>query len=390
MKTFLPIIFMLSLILGCKSPSKLVEQGDYDKAIERSIKKMLKGNAKDDDKLMLDKAYKLANKEDKDAIKLLKVEGNPENWENIYYRYNRLDNRQRQVAKVLPFQIKGKSCAYEQVDYSSLIVEAKTKAADYYYAHGQKLMQLGTKQGFRSAYADFNKAKNYRESAFPDIYDLIEEARYRGTSHVLVEASNYTNINFSDDYYADLMSFDQSVYDEFWINYYQERNENDVNFDYIINIELEKTIFSPERIESREIVREKRIRDGFIYEFDGRGNVKKDSIGNDIKKPRYKFIRCRLIQRFQSKEVTVEARVKYLQESPRQILKSELVSGSSVFEHVTARAVGDIKALLPEDLELLNNQPIPFPDDISMLYECIVPLREAIEDVMQENQDLID
>ena len=99
MKKYILYIALISgVVLGCKSPSKLIEQGDYNKAIEKSIKKMLKGNANNEDKLMLDKAYNLANQQDFEHIRLLKAEGKPFEYEIFNdvpggHSFDRMDGR---------------------------------------------------------------------------------------------------------------------------------------------------------------------------------------------------------------------------------------------------------------------------------------------------------
>lgn len=100
--SFFILVLGTIIMFSCKSPSKLLDDGNYDKVIDRCVKKMLKGNAKAEDMLMLDKAYQLANQQDNESIRLLKSEGRPENWERIYFAYNRLDWRQKEVRKVLP------------------------------------------------------------------------------------------------------------------------------------------------------------------------------------------------------------------------------------------------------------------------------------------------
>lgn len=389
MKNILFLSLLVLVVFSCKSPSKLVEQGDYDKAIERSVKKMLKENAKNDDKEMLDKAYKLANQRDEERIKLLKTEGKPENWEQIYFAYSRLDSRQRQVRKVLPFEIKGKQYNYTQVDYTSSIVEAKTKAAEYYYAHGNRLMSEGKKVSYRRAYSDFVKAKQYRGSAYPDINGLLSEAKMLGTSHVLVEVANHSRIQFGADFYDELLSVRPSSVESSWVEYYYGRTDRSQKFDYTITVELKRVIFSPETYNSKEILREKKVQDGFQYVLDDRGNVKKDSLGNDIKLPKYKYIRCRLIEKEQLKEVTVEANVKYFDGISRKVLMNESIAATSIFSHVSGQARGDTQALTREDLELLKSDPLPFPDDISMLYDCLPPLKQSLKEVLQHNKGLI-
>ena len=87
MKKYGILIFGVILLFSCKSPEKLFQEGDYDQVIDKSVKKMLKDKADNDDKELLNKAYTLANQRDKERIKLLRSEGDPANWEEIYNLY---------------------------------------------------------------------------------------------------------------------------------------------------------------------------------------------------------------------------------------------------------------------------------------------------------------
>jgi hypothetical protein len=388
-KYLILLAIFFGLFTACKSPLKLVEEGNYDKAIERSIKKIFKGNANAEDKKMLDRAYNLANENELNRVKLLKLEGNPENWENIYLLYTSLDRRQREIKKVLPFQIKGKTYNYPQIDYSLSIVEAKTKAADYFYTYAQQLMNIGTKEGYRQAYYQLNKAKQYKASAFPNINHQIADAKFLGTSRVLVDIANATNQQFPSDYYEQLLSFNTSSYSSTWVDYNFGRTNRTTNYDYLITIVLENIYMSPEQYRRTEIQRKKEVPDGFEYLLNKKGNVKKDSLGNDIKITNYKTLSCKLIQRQQFKEVSIQAQVEYFQVNPENFLFRRQIAATSTFEHNSAMAIGDLKALLPEDVVLLNYDPAPFPDDLSMLYDCIDPLQKSIEAILQENKKLI-
>ena len=389
MRLLVNLLTLSVLLAACKSPSKLIEKGNYDKAIEKSVKKLLKGNAKTDDKEMLDKAYKLANDQDNNSIKLLKAEGKPENWEKIYYTYTRLDNRQNKVKKVIPYYIKGKTITYEQVDYTNFIIEAKTNAADYFYAHGNQLMQQGQKELYRQAYHEFTKAKKYRESAYPDITHLIEEARELGITRALVDVSNTTRVDFPGDFYDKLLALNVGNINSTWVEYSFGRTDRTTQYDYYITIDLQNALVSPETYNTRETVRSKKIKDGFEYVLDERGNVRKDSLGNDIKVQKYKTIHCTLIERQQLKEVSLEATISFVSMQPKKTLKRESVSGTSIFKHQSATANGDRNALLTEDLILLRNEPLPFPDDMLMFYDCLEPLKQGIENVLKSNRSLV-
>lgn len=390
MRKLILILCLPLLLASCKSSTKLIEQGSYDKAIDKSIKKIMKGKYDDDDVITLNKANTLANTRDLERIKLLKAEGNPKNWEQIYYTYNALDNRQKEVRKVLPLKAKGKTYDYKQIDYTSSIVEAKTKAAEYYYDNGKRLMHVDNKASYREAYYNFTKAKQYNESAFPDINMLLENSRFMGISRVLVDASNTTSFGLPADFFDNLLAINTSELNNQWIEYYIGRTDRSVQYDYYITILLKNIAVSPEKYNQKEYVRKKEVQDGFSYALDRNGNVMKDTAGNDIKIPKYKELTCTVVERQQTKSVTVEAQLEYMELHPtRRVMKLVPVSATSVFDHVSARALGDKEALTEEDLQLIEQKAIAFPDDISMIYDCTESLRKAITDAMHDNRNLI-
>ncbi|MBA7522109.1 hypothetical protein ES705_14223 [subsurface metagenome] len=383
------MIFMLFFITTCKSPEKLLQQGNYDAAIDRSIKMILKGKADNKDKSLLDKAYNLANQDDHERIKFLKVEGKPENWEEIYRRYNSLNTRQNKIQKVSPLIIGNKKVIYEYIDYTDDIIEAKTNAATYYYKKGLSNMNLHTKEGYRQAYFDFRKTEAYRTNDYPELNQLISDAQYFGMSHVLVELVNKSRVQLPDDFYDNILNINTSGLNSTWVEYYFRDLDRDIQYDYFIRVELHNIHVTPDEFSRREYIRRKEVEDGYKYSLDRRGNVRKDSLGNDIKVPRYKVISCKVIETKQFKTASIHGELEFLYTAPRRSLKKEPVAATLVFEHLTARAFGELEALELTDMKLLKVEILPFPDDLSMIYDCTEILKNAVNDVIHNNRRLI-
>ena len=155
-------LFIVILVLaGCGSSKKQMQRGNYDAAIDKSVKKLLKDPESEDDIVVLERSYQIANERDLERIKFLKMDGNPNSWEEIMNIYLRLKDRQTQVRTVLPLQLNNRTINYEYVDYDSEIIEAKHKAAEYFFAHGQKLLESNTKEANRQAHYEFLKVKQY-------------------------------------------------------------------------------------------------------------------------------------------------------------------------------------------------------------------------------------
>lgn len=389
MRSIKVILLLAVFIVTCKSPEKLLQKGNYDAVIVKTVKNILKGKADDEDKELMDKAYHLANQQDEERIRFLKAENRPENWEEIFRRYNALNRRQNEIRKVSPVTIGNRQITYDYTDYTDEIVEAKSNAARYYYDKGQESMTLHTKEGYRQAYFNFQKAGEYRASDYPDLNTLIQDARYFGTSRVLIEAVNNSRIRLPDEFINKVVNVNTSGLNSTWVEYYIDDQNGEINYDYIITIELQNIIISPEEISKHEYMKTKEVDDGFEYVLDRRGNVMKDSLGNDIKVPKYRQISCTIIETKQFKTATINGMVKFRSINPGNVLKTEPVAATSVFEHMTARAIGDLDALEPVDRKFLRNEILPFPDDFSMLFDCSETLKQAARDVIYNNRRII-
>ncbi len=386
MKALTYILLILLIISGCTSTKKLLSRGHYDKVINKSVKKLIKNPGSEKDAINLDKAYKLANDRDLERINYLKMEGNPDTWDEIFQRYSILKSRQDRVKKVLPLNIGGGSVSYEFIDYNAKIVEAKTKAADYYYEHGKQLMANKNKESYRQAYYEFNKAKNYKGASYQDIDDYINQARYNGISRVLVYTANSTHLRLSPEFMDNLLSFNSNGLNSEWVEYHLRALDRDIEYDYNIEINLQIIDVSPEMINTKEYIEKKTVEDGFEYVLDKNGNVMKDSLGNDIKVKKYKDLVCTIIERLQEKSVNIKGEIEIISTNPSRLIATEPVAASTYFEHLSARAVGDLEALKPETRRLLENEPLPFPDDNAMIYDCSEALKNSIRDVIIHNR----
>ena len=196
MKRIVPFIFILTLILsGCGSSKKQLQKGNYDAAIEKAVKQLRK-DPKDVKQIdILNQAYKVANEQDNERVRFLKMEGKPNNWDEIYLVYKALNDRQSLVRTVTPLNMNGRSVDFPYVDYMPEMVNAKRKAADFYYAHGNELMKSGIKESYRQAYAEFLRAKEY-VGDYEGIDNKIQDAKLQGMSRVFVSIQNSSILKF--------------------------------------------------------------------------------------------------------------------------------------------------------------------------------------------------
>ncbi len=139
------MLLTLTLVLGCASSEKLLQRGQYEKAINKSIKKLKKNPGNSDELYVLTEAYSKANSFDMDRITFLEKEGRSENYLDIFNLYQRLDTRQDKV-KTLPSSLMNE---FEIIDYDDKLIASKEQAAEVSYQRGLEYLnaEIGKVQG---------------------------------------------------------------------------------------------------------------------------------------------------------------------------------------------------------------------------------------------------
>lgn len=377
MKKFVVAFLALIILAGCASSLKQLQRGDYDAAVQTAVRKLRVDPTDQEQIEVMDKAYLLANQQDYDRIKFLKEEGNPANWDEVFERYSNLKSRQALVSTVTPLQLGNEIIDYEYIDYDSEIIQAKKNAADYLWNHANELMKNGDKESYRQAYYEFTKTKEYAGNIH-NINQLIEEAHYNGISRALVSLHNKTQLILPEEFINDLMTFGLSDFNSEWIEFHSSLKPGNVQYDYLTNINLKRIEVSPENVEQKDRMITTEIDDGWEYLLDENGNVVKDSEGNDIKMPKTRTVSCTIIESHQFKAAQLEGDIELIQNSPKKVVKQLPLGAESVFEHVSARAVGDLDALSAEDIELLKHTAIDFPHDIDLITDGAETLKKSI------------
>jgi hypothetical protein len=389
MKRAISLLILLTLILsGCGSSKKQLEKGNYDAAIDRAVRQLRKDPRDSRQISILERSYKIVNEQDNERIRYLKLENKPANWDEIYQVSKRMSDRQALVRTVTPLYLNGKTIEFPYVDYMPEMVAAKRKSADFYYAHGNELMKNGLKESYRQAYYEFVRAKEY-VGDYEGIDNKINECKYQGMSRVLISLQNRSIIKFDQEFEEDLLSIDLPRLNSEWVEYHTRDLDADTQYDYFINVNVRNVAVSPDQTMQRDTVVKKEVEDGFIYQLDSRGNVMKDSLGNDIRTKKYKTLQCALIETIQSKVCQIDGEIEIVQVSPNKILKKEPLGAQSGFEHISARALGDIQALSQAQIEKTKSQPMPFPSDMEMIFRCSDALKQAINGAVQSNRRLI-
>lgn len=379
----LVVLLVLTSCVGRKQIEKQLHSGNYDLAISNALKKLENNKdkkRKQDYVALLQDAYYKVVEDDHNTLNHLNKDGNPELYETIYNTYLDLETRQNAIKRVLPLQLNGKTLELSFNDYSDEIVNYRAKVSEYKHEQALQLMQTDNKYANRDAYTLLNEIESINPN-YKDVRHLLQEAHFYGTDFVLVSITNQTRQILPQRLEADLLNFDTYGLNQFWTVYHANQDST-VDYDYNMELQLQRINISPEHITERQLLRQKNIIDGWEYALDDNGNVVKDSLGNDIKQDKIVNIKARFFEVNQHKSTQVIAKVVYTDVKQNQILDNFSIDSQFVFENTFGTVKGDRRALNNEDLLLLKNRQVRFPSNEQMVYDTGEDLKYKLKDII--------
>lgn len=383
MKKLLPFVIIVILLSGCKSSEKLLQQGNYYQALDKSFKKVA-SNPNDSKQLnILKKSLNLANQQDLDAIKQLRGEGLPASQPSIYKHYQALNQRQNKIQR-LPDQVL-RRIHFKYVDYNNDIIQSKKAAARYYHNEALKLLNTNDIYNARKAYY-FLKDEARLYPGTPGLNEMINEARDAGTIHVIFDVRNNSGQELPAAIIEKLYQINPNVINSNWIHFDTNPVKNR-SYQYFVKLDINTIQIFPQQINRNTFQEKRKVSDGWKYVLDSRGNVKKDSLGNDIKVPKYKIIRCQVTQVTLIQESAVTGTIGIYNNATGSPVLLQNIQSHFVFRYQYGIARGNLNALNKQTLELVSRNPVPFPDYLQLLMENTRILRQKTEYFLQMNRN---
>lgn len=174
----LPFFF----IAACKSPSKAYNQGNYNDAIELSVRKLQKNPSDADAKRILQNAYAIAKNQNEEKIRNLSLLTSDNRWEQLYAQYNQMQRLYDKI-NTSPAAMQ----AVKPVNYASYLITYGDKSAD---VHVQKAVMLldendPDKSSYRNAYYELRTALQFKPND-DEILKKLQDARELATVNVLL------------------------------------------------------------------------------------------------------------------------------------------------------------------------------------------------------------
>ncbi|MCB0400771.1 MAG: hypothetical protein KDD41_01690 [Flavobacteriales bacterium] len=382
MKRLFPLLIILAFLASCASSSKELETGDYDAALKKSAKKISKNPGNFEEVEVFNDAYRMANKRDHAAINQLKQKGDPANWGKIYGLYMKLKSHQ-DLALSLP----SVGVQFQEIDYSSEINTARNNAAEYAYAKGDELMAKNDRMEARKAFNFYNESKGFIPD-FKDVDEKIAAAKRAGMTNVFFRIEDHAEMLVPQEMMQQIQSVDVNDLDKGWVNY-DSFIDTTLLYHYSVILSVKLIEVTPDQLDKNSALEKKEVPDGFDYVLDANGNVTKDSLGNDIKIPRFKTIQCTVTRYHQTKAARITSDMEYYDNGTDQLLKKEPLTSESLFENFYLLTLGNVEALSEQSKKELNSKPLPYPYDDAMVIQAGETMKAMAKDILVKNKDFL-
>ncbi|MBT8187386.1 MAG: hypothetical protein HKP38_01455 [Croceitalea sp.] len=387
------ILFVATVFLigcgGVKKTQEALNSGNYTAAMNKAIKNLAENKSKKSHQayiILLEEAFAKNAARELEQISFLEKDGNPANLEAIYNGYSSLKKLQERIKPLLPLTIydEGRDARFDFKNYNEAILSSKEELTAYLYQNANQLLDGATdKMAYRRAYDEL-KYLNQINPGYADTEQKMQEAHEKGLDYVKIALYNDTQQIIPERLEEELLDFNTYGINNFWTQYHAKPIE-DFKYDFAMELDFNEINISPERVNEKQIIKEKQIKDGQEFLLDNNGNVVKDSLGNKIKVDRFKTVRCEFYQFTQFKTAQIGAKVRFTDLRNGQEINAYPLSSEFLFEHIYANYKGDRRALDTDLVALLDLAAVPFPSNEQMVYDAGEDLKLRLKEIVSRN-----
>jgi hypothetical protein len=379
------LLFLSLLAIGCQNASRSFKQGRYDDAIHRSITVLNREPSNKNHLEILRDAYRVVDANDKEQILALRQTGEPDIWGRIVSIYERMIARNRKI-DALPSSVKNEVNFVFQSHNEELIV-ARQRAAEFHYAAGVNLLNVGKTAEARQAFANFEKVIVYAGADFRDVRELRARAEELGTLFVLFTVVNNTAAFIHPEAVWHLTNIQLNTLNRRWVQYHSEPRRS--RYQYEVTFSLDRRIVFPTNVNTRRFTETRTITDGTEIQTDSRGKPVLDSAGNVVRVPKRLTLRCTVTEFTQERRVRLDGTLTYFDVENQRLTRSFLLNRTLSAFSTTFSTNGDLRALSDRTRRTVMAPFIPLPSDDEIVVRAAENMAELVRETLLNNRSLI-
>lgn len=317
-----------------------------------------------------EKALYESNNRDLTEIKLLVDQNDASDYYKVLNLYKRIQSRQEHVvANPSIIGVDGYKPSYTFAKIDERMTKVRRMAAKYEYGRAQAMLDIarkGDKKAARRAYELYHKVLDI-DSHYKDTRQRIDEAHKLGTVHVLLKVINTSYAIIPREIESMIYESDLRNIGDKWTRMHTDGDDKEI--DVIATINLLALEITPDTENVHIDPLKKEVKDGFVYVLDERGNVKKDSLGNDIKNDKYIDIHGEWATITRTKASIIAGKIIYEHSESKDRFYSEPIDVRYEFVDKSYGFKGDERLLTSTMRADLLKSPLPYPDNKSIVLD---------------------
>ncbi|MEO0776902.1 MAG: hypothetical protein AAFW73_25550 [Bacteroidota bacterium] len=380
------IILLCGLFLfgACTSPQQSLEQGDLERALEKSSKKLRRGKVKNRHLDVFEQAFNSLNQDDRHLLDSMVASGSAEDWSEIYAVSSLIEARQTAAQPIVDrLRDKGLAPKLHFIEIESLRAEAQQKAAIYAYARAQENLPMarrGDRRAAREAHRWLSEAESYLPN-FRDARQIAQEMWILGNNHVLVNPIPDQWEEFLSTELFETLLWDQKFpFREGWQTYHlQPSTEQKIH--YRLDVFFDRFQSTGNELYVDECVNTAQVEDGYeeVQEWSPQ-----DSAFILVNRPTYINVSANIQTSEQYKAVSIELHCQlYDLENQRLLYRRELQDKAD-WQNLYSDWSGDERAINGGRCDFFVGGPTDYPDEEDLFEDAVSYLRWPFFQSLQE------
>lgn len=356
-KNYLIVILSCLFLGACSSGQKRLEQGDYDVAVYKAVKRLQqKPNHAKAEKVLKD-AYLLAVKEHMNRASFQDKTENPFKYDGMVDEYTAVDRLNNAIRKYPQY-----NGLLKLVDVQEELLITQISASQSHIAKGDELMALNEKRYARDAFSHYLTANSFIQNAVSQL--KIDRAQEAGTVNVRLEFADRRS--FFKDYNATMVY--NRIRSEFRDSRYRflrvvEPSDIRLEIDELVQIEMEEVQIG--RVDVNKSVFEMLKEDVYM------GEAKTDS-GEVVEV--YGTVSADYIEFCKTVNTNARILVQRLDGRSSTVLQSIVFPSSYMWTEKWATYRGDKRALTASQLQFVNHSEPGLPAPQWLFSQTAKPL----------------
>ena len=357
-------LYLSILIVGCTTGKNALQKGDYDAAVSKAVDRLRSSPQNKEAMQVLPEAFDLAIKTHLRKIDEAKVSADALKWENIMYRYQKINQLSDEV-NACPSCL---NLVPNPPKYVKEFEDSRYRAAEARYLLGERSLRENNRQSAKVAYQHFVKAQSLYPS-LRGVKEKIDDAYWAAVLKVVVQPAiiNSNTYRLSNQYFQEQIANYLATYKgNTFVRFYSEEEAatQKIRPDQLVELHFDDFIVGQTYVKERV---EKLQRDSVVI-----GENRRGKIYGTVKATYSVF----------EKQVSSSGLLNFavVDLSTNKLLRNQKIAGTYVWKDYWASFRGDERALDRQQLALTRKREVMPPPPGNLFVEFTKPIYAQLVD----------